>query len=343
VLLAVPGVAAAQAGSGVNEQTGPVSFANAASVNIQGGKVITETQRSPLRAGQSKLSQDRATVPKAGDQGEIAAMGPNYLVNLGRFGASSPFPARVTSKDHDVVAELKDNDVPIASATADYALLDNGRGKPTPLDNSVFAFQNAKTSVDCSATNAAKATVSADRLWVRNADDALVPVDVPVGTKKLEVANIKVGAPMQVDGVDQAKTASKLTIGRLTAFDQLIKQDVWRSGDITVAAGWQVDIDTHVVRTDSASADVHTKIVLGGVSCSLPKAFVAKPADADIQAGAGAPVVPTNIPAGGSAPVVDNGGGSPLGFALLGGGVALAVGALLTLRRRRSPAARAGD
>jgi hypothetical protein len=342
-LLAVPGVAAAQAGSGVDEQTGPVSFANAASGNIHSGKVITETQRSPLRAGQSKLSQDRATVPKSGDQGEIAAMGPNYLVHLGRFGASNPFPAGVKSKDHDVVAELTDTNVPIASATANYALLDNGRANPRPLDNSVVVFQNAKTSVDCSDTHAPKATASADKLWVRNGNDALAPAVVPAGTKKLEVANIKVGAPMNVDGVDKAKTTSKLTIGRLTAFDQLIKQDAWRSGDITVAAGWQIDIDTHVVKTDGTSTNIHTKIVLGGVSCSLPKGFVAKPADADIQAIAITPPVPTNIPAGVSAPVVESGGGSPLGFALLGGGAALAVGAVLTLRRRRSPAARAGD
>jgi hypothetical protein len=334
VLVAAPGAATAQTGVDVDEQTGPVSFANAASITVDTSKVVTETQRSPLRAGQSKLSEDRSSVPKAGNQGEINAMGPHYWLSVGQFGSPSPFPAGVKSMDHDVVAELKDTNVPVASATANYALLDNGRGKPTPADNSVFTLLNAKTSVDCSATNAAKATISADKLWVRTAEDKLVSVAVPTAATPLVVPGIRVGAPMKVDGLDKDRTTSSLTIGRLTSFDQLIKQDVWRSGDITVAAGWQVDLATHVVRTDGGVADVHTRIVLGGVSCSLPKGFVAKPI-ANAQTSSTTPAVPTNVPAGGAPPAAAGGNSSPLGFALFGGGVVLALGAVLTLRRRR--------
>jgi hypothetical protein len=334
-LVAAPGVAFAQTAAEVDEQTGPVSFANAASVVVDTSKVVTETQRSPLRAGQSKLSQDRSSVPKSGDQGEINAMGPNYWLSLGKFGSPSPFPAGVKSLDHQVVAELKDTNVPVASATADYALLDNGRGGPTAGDNSVFALVNAKTSVDCSATNAVKATTSADKLWVRGADDKLAPVAVPTAAKPLVVPGIRVGAPMQVAGIDPAKTRSTLTISRLSSFDQLVKQDVWRSGAVTAAAGWQAEITTHVVKLDGNAADVHTKFVLGGVSCSLPKGFVAKAA-ANSQVVPATSAVPTNVPAGGAPPVVaEAAGNSPLGFALFGGGVVLALGAVLVLRRRR--------
>jgi hypothetical protein len=331
-LVAAPGVASAQTAGDVDEQTGPVSFANAASVSVETSKVVTETQRSPLRQGVSKLGQDRASVPKNGDQGEINAMGPNYFLSLGKFGSPSPFPPGVKSLDHDVTASLKDTNVPVASAVADYALLDNGRGGPAAVDNSVFALVNAKTSVDCSATNAAKATVGADKLWVRNAEDKLVAVDVPE-SKPLVVPDLRVGAPMQVSGVDTAKTTSTLTLSRLTSFDQLIKQDVWRSGDITVAAGWQAEITTHVVGTGGETKDVHTRFVLGGVSCSLPKDFVAKPA-MNAQVAPTSPAVPTNVPAGGEPPPAEAAGNPALGFALFGAGVALAIGAVLALRRR---------
>jgi hypothetical protein len=335
-LLAAPGVATAQTAPQVDEQTGPVSFANAASVAIDAGKVVTETQRSPLRAGQSKLAQDRSSVPKSGDQGELSAMGPNFVVQLGRFSGQSPFPAGVQSQDHDVVAALQDTNVPVASATANYVLLDNGRGRGTPSDNSVFAFQNAKSSVDCSATKAAKSTTTAEKLWVRDAQDKLVQVGVPTGTGKVEVGGIKAGAPMNIDGVDPARTTAKLTISRVTQLDQLIRQSVWRGGDITVAGGWQAEIDTHVIRTDGSFADVHTRVVLGGVSCSLPKTFAKL--TSGTPAGQAGPTVPTNVPAGGMPPVVaeaaDTSRGSALGFGLFGGGLVLAAAALLTLRRR---------
>jgi hypothetical protein len=335
-LLAAPGVATAQTAPQVDEQTGPVSFANAASVVIDAGKVVTETQRSPLRAGQSKLSQDRASVPKSGDQGELSAMGPNFVVRLGQFSGESPFPAGVKSQDHDVVAALQDTNVPVASATANYVLLDNGRGHTAPADNSVFAFQNAKSSVDCSTTKSAKSATTAEKLWVRDAEDKLVQVGVPVGTAKVEVGGLKVGAPMTIAGVDPAKTTAKLTISRVTQFDQLIRQSVWRGGDITVVGGWQAEIDTHVVRADGSFADVHTKIVLGGVSCSLPKSFVKLNAAA--PASAATSTVPTNVPAGGvpvTAEAAGNPSGSTLGFVLFGGGLVLAAAAVLVLRRRK--------
>jgi hypothetical protein len=340
-LLATPGVAAAQTVAEVDEQTGPVSFANGASILIDAGKVVTETQRSPLRAGQSRLSQDRTSVPKSGDQGELNAMGPNFVVQLGTFSGQSPFPAGVKSQEHEVIAALQDTNVPTATATANYALLDNSRGRATPGENSLFAFQNAKSVVDCSTTKTVKSTTTADKLWVRDAEDKLVQVGVPAGTDKVEVGGIRAGAPMKIDNVDLSKTTAKLTISRVTQFDQLIRQNVWRGGDITAVGGWLAELDTHVIRTDGSFADVHTKVVLGGVSCSLPKTFAKlTPGTPSAQV---TPTVPTNVPAGGvpvAAEAASTSQGSALGFVLFGGGLVLAAAAVLTLRRRKPGADR---
>jgi hypothetical protein len=339
-LVAAPGVASAQSDSAVDENTGPASFANVAAVKIgdpgtNGGSVISETQRSPLVPSQSHLSQDRTSVPKSGDKGETDSMGPNYVVYLGRFGPNGPFPAGVTSRGHNVVAALQRTHVPTAVAETHYALLDNARGGTGPTDHTVLAFENAKTSVDCSGPTKSTATIAADKLWVRNGKDELARVPVPAGDKSFRVTGIKLGAPVAVAGATPAKTTSDLTISRLTSFDQLLKQDAWRRGDITVAAGWQVDIVSHVVKGNAKPEDIHTKIVLGGVSCSLPKTFAAMAMSGGISGPVTQPSVPTNIPAGVMPPDADAGGGSLLGFSLLGAGFLLASGAALALRRRQ--------
>src|SRR3954463_9967148 len=99
------GVAGAQS-QAVDEKTGPVSFANIASVRIggegqHGGALITETQRSPLLPGQSKLGTDRVSVPK--DDGERPPFGGHSRIDLGRYSPSqNPSPPGVASRDHNV-------------------------------------------------------------------------------------------------------------------------------------------------------------------------------------------------------------------------------------------------
>ncbi|WP_158892772.1 hypothetical protein [Amycolatopsis anabasis] len=346
-LAVTPGVAAAQTSSGVDEKTGPVAFANAAALKVgnageDGGTVISETQRSPLKPGVSKLSQDRTAVPK--DEGEKKALGPYYLLSLGKFGpeVDNPFPEGVASRDHNVSAQLKDTTVPTAVAEANYALRDFRRGGNSARDNTVFAFQGAKSFVDCAGNDKATGSTTADKLWVRGKDGkTLEQVEVPVGDKKFEAKDLPAGPSIDVDAkADLAKTKTDLTISRVTAFDQLLKQAAWRSGDTTVAAGWQVELVTHVkdAKGDKLQ-DVKTTIVLGGVSCSLPKGFT--PANPGGAAGGGQqvqqPNVPVKIPAGVTAPpeVIEDAGSSPLGYALLGGGVLLAAGAIAVTRRRR--------
>jgi hypothetical protein len=280
------------------------------------------------------FSQDRASVPKSGDKGETDSIGPNYVVHLGRFNAPGPFPAGVKSREHKVVAALQVTNVLTAVAETHYALLDNARPGAGPTDHTVLAFEYAKTSVECSAPKKATATTVADKLWVRDVKDQLVRVPVPASGKPLNIAGVKLGASSVVADADPAKTISDLTISRLTSFDQLIKQDAWRSGHITVAAGWQVDIVTHLAKSGGTAENVHTRMVLGGVSCSLPKNFVAKAAAAT-PGTVTEPPVPVIIPAGGAAHEAGAGSASVLGYELMGGGALLAAGAVLVLRCRR--------
>jgi LPXTG-motif cell wall-anchored protein len=338
-LAAFPATAAAQ-DTAVDEKTGPVSFANAAAFKVgdegqPGGSVITETQRSPLKPGSSRLSQDRTLVPR--EAGEKNALGPNYLLTFGHYAPDqNPFPEGVPSQDHNVTAELKPTTVPDATAQANYALSDYQRGGQSPRDNTVFAIQNAKSTVDCTSNDKTSATATADKIWVRT-DEGLKDV---TADQNYEGHDLPFGAPIAVDKADRTQTRSDLKITKLTSFDQLLKQSAWRSGDTTVAAGWQADIVTHVKDTaGNKLQDVKTRIVLGGVSCSLPKGFVPiTPAGNPAPGAPRQPDVPVKIPAGVVLPVAtvpDD--SSAVGFALLGGGLLLAGGAVF-LARRRKPA-----
>ncbi|MGW5701964.1 hypothetical protein [Amycolatopsis japonica] len=334
-LASAPGLASAQTTQAVDEKTGPVSFANVASVRIGNpGSLITETQRSPLTPGQSKLSPDRTVVPR--DNGEKNTFGDKWAVNLGRFGAQSPFPPGIASRDHNVLAALQQTTVPTAVAESNYALLDNGRGGAKPADNTVLVLEGAKSAVDCSSPSKATSSTSVGKIWVRDETGALKPS----GASGVDVRGLKLGPPStgEIDKTaSKDKTTSDLTVSRVTAFDQLIRQDGWRDGDVTAVAGWKVDIVTHV--RDGAGKDLRearTTLVLGGVSCSIPKNFVAKPAGGT---GPGAapeqPAVPGTVPAGGIPPQAADSTRTVVGLGLLGGGIVIGAAAMLLSRRRK--------
>ncbi|MEV8610982.1 hypothetical protein AB0383_24220 [Amycolatopsis sp. NPDC051373] len=334
----------------VDEKTGPVSFANVASVRLgsdpqHGGSLITETQRSPLTPGQSKLSADRVAVPK--NDGERSTFGGNWEVDLGKFGgaATSPYPAGIASRDHNVVAALQATNVPTAVAETNYALRDNARGKARPVDNTMLVLESARSAADCSAPNKATGTTTLTRLWVRGEDDTLKQVTMPAGAASLSVKNLRMGAPRVIDGADPAKSLSDVVVSRVSSFDQLIKQDGWRNGDVTAQAGWRVDVTTHVRdEANEVLPDVSTTLVLGGVSCSIPKNFVAVSGGSGNGNGATAtqPPVPTEVPAGylattAAAPSSDY--RLPLGLGLLVaglvfGGLAIGLGRRRTARSR---------
>ncbi|SFW74372.1 hypothetical protein [Amycolatopsis australiensis] len=337
------GVAGAQS-QAVDEKTGPVSFANVASVRIggedrHGGALITETQRSPLLPGQSKLGTDRISVPK--DDGERATFGGHYQIDLGRYSNGNPYPAGVAIRDHNVVAALQATTVPTAVAETNYALRDTWQGGAKPGDDTVLVLEGAKTSVDCTAPSKLTGTSSLSRLWVRQGG-GLGVVAVPGGNAGLELKNLRLGPPGDIANASKETTVSELKLTRVSTFDQLIRQDGWRSGDYTAAAGWRVEITTHVKdAAGTALQDVVTNIVLGGVSCSVPKGFVAKAAG---STGGGTSAtqaaVPTQVPAGylgAAAPDTGSDGSRvPLGIGLLFGGVFFAAVALLLGKRRKS-------
>lgn len=342
--LAGVGVAGAQS-QAVDEKTGPVSFANVASVRIggegqHGGALITETQRSPLLPGQSKLGTDRVTVPK--DDGERATFGGHYQIDLGRHSAGqNPYPPGVPSRDHNVVAALQATTVPTAVAETNYALRDTWQGGAGPSDDTVLVLEGAKTAVDCTGPAKLTSTSTVTRLWVRPAGGALGIVPMPGGNAGLQLSNLRLGPPGDITNASKETTVSDLKLTRVTAFDQLIRQDGWRAGDFTAVAGWRVEITTHVKDAQGAALqDVQTNIVLGGVSCSIPKGFVAKAGGPAGGTSASQAAVPTQVPAGylGAAAPATDGDGSrvPLGIGLLFGGVFFTVVALLLGRRRRS-------
>lgn len=342
--LVMAGTATAQT-QAVDEKTGPVSFANVASVRIggegqHGGALITETQRSPLTPGQSKLGTDRVAVPK--DDGERSTFGGHYEIDLGKFSSpdQSPYPPGIASRDHNVVAALQQTLVPTAVAETNYALRDFSRGGSRPIDDTVLVLEGAKTSVDCSAPAKLTSSSTVARLWARGTDGSLSPVAAPNGSDTLQLKNVLMGPPGDVSGASTDTTTSDIGISRVVNFDGLIRQDGWRDGDFTAAAGWRIEVTTHVRDSRGAALqDVRTAIVLGGVSCSIPKNFVAR-ATGSTGGGTNASQapVPTQVPAGylGEAAPVNDGSRVPLGLGLLFGGVFFAALALLIGRRRKS-------
>ncbi|WP_326837609.1 hypothetical protein VSH64_22440 [Amycolatopsis rhabdoformis] len=333
----------------VDEKTGPVSFANVASVRLgsdpqHGGSLITETQRSPLTPGQSKLSTDRVAVPK--NDGERSTFGGNWEIDLGKFAdaTKSPYPAGIASRDHNVVAALQATTVPTAVAETNYALRDTTRGKSRPVDDTMLVLENARSAVDCSAPNKATGTTTLTRLWVRGEDDNLKQVAMPAGSASLSVKNLRMGAPGDVPQANPTNTLSDLVVSRVSSFDQLVKQDGWRGGDVTAQAGWRVDVTTHVHDASNvALQDVHTSLVLGGVSCSIPKNFVAVSGNSGNGADATQPPVPTEVPAGylGTAAAAPAQGDYrlPLGLGLLVAGLVFG-GLSIGLGRRRAARSR---
>lgn len=379
-LAALPGVVSAQDGTGgageVDKQTGPVAFANAGAFAIvdnghgsPGGSVITETQRSPLLPGTSRLAQSRSELP---DDDERQVVGPNYLVRLG---------------EHEVTATLRDTQVPAGVAEADYVLEDVGS------DTTVLEFRAARTAVECAAPDRLSSVATAQRLRLLDTDGALTPVDLPEGTEPVVRENVPLGPPYALDQ-PQVEATSDISIRRATALDQLLRQDQWRGGDHTAVAGWLIEIVTHPTpaepseegesaarageiesTTDAGSGaaprpaegsgtgeaaqpsatpaatpsartgETITRIVLGGVSCSLPQDFVALPGG-----DTGTATVPLKIPAGMPGP--DAGMTEPgslgrstvaWGLGLVSGGAVLGVAALLVTRRRRSVPAQSAD
>ncbi|MEU6643383.1 hypothetical protein ABZ863_12625 [Saccharomonospora sp. NPDC046836] len=328
VLAGLPGLAQAQ--EAVDERTGPVAYANAAALAIgdDGGSVISETQRSPLVPGTSTLAQNRFALP--GSDGERDAVGPNYLLTLGTFAdGESPFPDGVASRSHRVTATLTDTTVPTATAEANFALRD------VAADATVVAFEGARSHVECAGADSVTSSTTAERLWVRDEDGELEPVDLPEGDEPLTLSNRRFGPPMEVPDAAPETTVSDVAISRVTAFEQLLRQEQWRDGDVTAAAGWQVEIVSHVRDAEGADLrDVTTRLVLGGVSCSLPDGFTPATADrADLADETTPPQVPVKIPAGATAQDTAN-GALPWGLGLLGGGLVLGTVALLLVRRR---------
>lgn len=351
VLAAAPAVADTAA---VDSETGPVAFANVASLavtdvgdGVPGGSVISETQRSPLTPGASKLGESRSALP--GSDGERAAMGPNYLLEIDH---------------HDVSATLRPDHVPSATARADYVLTD------LASDTTVLSFESSATSVECVGARDVAAGASAARLALIDAEGELTPVPLPDSDGEVSRSDLPVGASVEIG--DDEEATSDITVRRVADFAELLRQDQWRDGDVTAVSGWLVEIDTHVRSVDaraplglpgsdeadkadgadeSGARTIRTTLVLGGVSCSVPHGFAA---EGRAEGEPRSPSVPVTIPAGAGAPGGSNGPGDPDGLSvravasqsgggavtwgtgLLAAGGVLGIAALLLARHART-------
>lgn len=339
----------------VDPETGPVAFANVASMAVTddgygrpGGSVVTETQRSPLTPGVSRLGSERSALP--GSEGERAAVGPNYLLDI---------------DDHDVFARLGDDGVPEASARADFVLTDLAADAP------VLVFERATTSATCASATEPESSASASRLSVIDPNGALRPVPLPEPGDEVSKRDLPFGAPVEI-GEDETAT-SDLRIRPVTDFDQLLRQQQWRDGEVTASSGWLVEIETHVRPKDGSRSElpvpeeisegaspeapeagdgeqhsvrtVETTLVLGGVSCSVPRDFGRAGGGGEAEPAA-PPSVPVTIPAGVGAPderivraagdTDDARSATVWGTALVAGGGLLGLAAVWLARKARS-------
>ena len=369
VTLAVLGGAGpTSAAPAVDSETGPVSFANPASLEVLSdddpatapARLITETQRSPLGPGTSRLDQaDRAAVPEQGDESGIV---PNYRIGLG---------------EHKVVASLGENHVPRAGAEIDYTL---EYLTPAGSPKRVLTLSGARTAVACPGAGSVTSSASAASLRILDANGGMEEVPLPRGDGAVTRAGLPFGPPVDVQGAEGKDVSSDITISRVNSFDALLRQDEWRDGPVTAVSGWQVEIVTHITPTaksepdpksepaaksedapadatsdagtteqsktqrqdtaapaDVASTEIRTRIVLGGVSCSIPSDFT--PVATGSGGGAAAnstPDVPVTVRAGGHA---FSTGAGPVGYWVIGGGVLAGASAavlLVSARRRRS-------
>ncbi len=216
--------AQARAGEDGDRAAEPVAYANVASLAVRddgwgrpGGSVISETQRSPATPGTSSL-EGRSALPDS--DGERRATGPNYTLDL---------------EPHDVSATLTDSRVPAATARAGYTLTDRGAGTVLTFD--------AATSVRCPAPDATVAEASGS-LSLLDRAGALTRVDLPDGTGRVRREGLPFGPPTAVGPGERAVSA--VTVRRVSAFDDLLRQDGWRSGAVTAVSGWVVRIETRI-------------------------------------------------------------------------------------------------
>lgn len=339
----------------VDAETGPVAFANVASLSVTddgygrpGGSVISETQRSPLTPGTSRLGESRTALPNS--EGERAAMGPNYRLDI---------------EHHDVGAGLAPSGVPEATARADFTLIDLAN------EVTVLTMHRAATSALCTSAVTQETDASAVRLSLVNGDGELQPVALPKDGGEVVVEDLPFGASVELGEGEEA--TSDVRIRQVGRFDELLRQDQWRDGEVTAASGWLIEIDTHVrsggnerlapplpgeatpQESDSppegqrqVPRTIETTLVLGGVSCSVPRDF-APGGGGHAEPAAPAPSVPVTIPAGVGAPVShtasaeEAAGPRPAtvwGVALLAGGAVLGGAALVLARRSRSSRSR---
>src|SRR5699024_516239 len=175
-------------------------------------------------------------------------------------------------------------------------------------------------------------------------------VDIPETTTTVE------DVPLGVVGVGPERAKSEdlygdVTLTRVTDADELITPDGFRLGDHNAVTGWRVDIDHYWMDDGDKEELIHSSMLLGAVTCSLPDDFEALP-DKDDDSGNNETNdkddngnggdkdgdddadVPTRIPSGGG-PADSGSHGIVVGAGAVGV-AALGSTGLVAYRRRRA-------
>lgn len=353
VALTTLAAAPAFAADSVDANTGPVSYAfpgQYALQNVSNAKLY----RSPLQAGVSgpdEHNREEDQLAVSPDPGDGANSRASWEI---RVNSAAPVdrnrPAGVPVKPQfTAAAALNDTQVPGAVMSTDYEIMDSTFDRGVTQDSVVY-FDGVRSAAECDSPTAVHADSTVNGLYVRQANGQLTKVALPAGGSYTS-KSVPASAPDKTpDGTDRQHIFADITVSKITKTDGLIKTPQWRTGDVNAAAGWRIDVAHYYLKGLGQRVDfAKTSMVAGGVSCSIPKDFVAKPKPTSTQPvpttqpgtpgkPTAKPTVPVKIPAGGDPAAAAPAENSSLPYVLGGGGalVVVAAGAAFAARRRRT-------
>ena len=345
-LISVPSLAFAAPAPTVDADKGQVAYSFDLAFSIPG----TDSAK-PLRSPLSPGSNDEENYVKAlnisPDQGTVWSL----FVNSPTAHDDDRPPTVQPKPTYKLSAGLADNLTPQASVATDYKLEDGtltGRGVTTPT----FVYADTlRSAAQCPSAKDAKADSTVAGFYVRQPDGQLTKIATPAGGASYTVTHVPMKAP--TGDTTKSDVFGDIAIQKVTDVGDLIKTANWRTGDVNAASGWRVQVDNYVLDGNNKKTDLGVStVILGGVSCSIPKDFVAQPVTpptttthAPTTSKSSTPTttkpsLPVTIAAGdGSTSAGSGAGGVNLLLPIAGAAAAVLTGGVaLTVARRRREA-----
>lgn len=275
----VPGVALAAGGS-VDESTGPVAYAFTGGYDVPAfegtdSDRFNEQYRSPLEPGVTGV---RPGSPES--VSDFIPVGPlstgtSWFIHVnaktGMFADSVPPPGASENEHFQATAHLSPGLAPSSVVRADYMLeAQNSINDPAPDQRWLF-LDDVRSDAVCQSSSRTWSGTTAARMWVRQPDRSLASVPVPSGSEAYQVEGIKLRLPVTTMEHQHKDQYADVSVRQVTSPADLVGTDQWRTGEVNAASGWRVDVASYVVE-DGVRRNLETsRLILGGVSCSLPK------------------------------------------------------------------------